>query len=78
MARSDVSLEDCFLAADSTAGRQSSIVWRVVDLFQGTDGIAYARLVSTADRSNAKTIAAKALKDRSLYLDGKRPPTTAR
>lgn len=63
-----VTVEDCFLpATKKTTGTTTNIVWRVVDLFEGRDGIPYARLVNTNDRSLIKTVATEALFDRSLF-----------
>jgi len=63
-----VALEDCFLpATKQTTGKTTGIVWRVVDLFEGRDGIPYARLVNANDRSLVKTVATEALLDRSLF-----------
>jgi hypothetical protein len=63
-----VTVEDCFLpATKKTTGKSTGIVWRVVDLFEGRDGIPYARLVNTNDRSLTKTVATDALLDRSLF-----------
>ncbi|MBV8169094.1 MAG: hypothetical protein JO021_20035 [Alphaproteobacteria bacterium] len=63
-----VTLEDRFLpATKKTTGKTTGIVWRVVDLFEGRDGIPYARLVNTNDRSLTKTVATEALLDRSLF-----------
>jgi hypothetical protein len=63
-----VTLEDCFLpATKTTTGKTTGIVWRVVDLFEGRDGIPYARLVNTNDRSLVKTVATEALLDRTLF-----------
>lgn len=65
---SKVALEDCFLPAiKTTTGKYTGIVWRVVDLFEGRDGIPYARLVNTNDRSLTKTVATEALLDRNLF-----------
>ena len=63
-----VALEDRFVAAGrSVAGRGVAMVWRVVKLFEGADGVPYARLVNAADRSLTKTVATDALLDRSLF-----------
>ncbi|MEJ0071333.1 MAG: hypothetical protein WDO24_24200 [Pseudomonadota bacterium] len=51
----------------TTTGKFTGIVWRVVDLFEGRDGIPYARLVNINDRSLTKTVATEALLDRSLF-----------
>jgi hypothetical protein len=64
-----VAVEDRFTPATcAVTGRSTAIIWRVVDLFEGRDGIAYARVVNHADPSLAKTLAAQALLDRSLFL----------
>jgi hypothetical protein len=63
-----VGLEDCFMPATrKTTGGATGIVWRVVDLFQGRDGIPYAKLVNTNDSSLTKTVATEALLDRNLF-----------
>jgi hypothetical protein len=63
-----VTLEDRFVSATaSTVGRGVAAVWRVVQLFEGGDGVPYARLVNAADRSLTKTVATGALLDRSLF-----------
>lgn len=63
-----VALEDHFVnAGPSAIGPGSAGVWRVVQLFEGADGVAYARLVNAADRSLTKTVATAALLDRSLF-----------
>ena len=65
---SKVALEDRFLpATKTTTGKSTGIVWQVVDLFEGRDGIPYARLVNANDRSLVKTVATEALFDRSLF-----------
>jgi hypothetical protein len=48
-------------------------VWSVVNVFTGTDGLQYARLVSEADPSLEKSISAAVLADkrRFLYVGGK-------
>jgi hypothetical protein len=61
-----VTLEDRFVSATaSTVGQ--GVVWRVVQLFEGGDGVRYARLVNAADRSLTKTVATDALLDRNLF-----------
>jgi hypothetical protein len=63
-----VTLEDRFISAGRSAvGRGVTAVWRVVQLFEGRDGVPYARLVNAADRSLTKTVATDALLDRSLF-----------
>jgi hypothetical protein len=63
-----VALEDHFVNAGRSAiGRSVADVWRVVRLFEGADGVAYANLVNAADRSLTKTVATAALLDRSLF-----------
>jgi hypothetical protein len=64
----NVALEDRFVnAGRSNAGRGVARVWRVVKLFDGADGVPYARLVNAADRTLTKTVATDALLDRSLF-----------
>lgn len=60
----DVTLEDRFVNANASA---IACVWRVVRLFEGTDGVGYAALENGADRSWTKTVAIGALRDRSLF-----------
>ncbi|MBI3517503.1 MAG: hypothetical protein HY060_26015 [Proteobacteria bacterium] len=68
MTSDSVTLEDRFVSATgSNVGRGVTRVWRVVQLFDGGDGVRYARLVNAADRSLTKTVAAAALLDRSLF-----------
>jgi hypothetical protein len=63
-----VTLEDRFVSASASAvGRGVGAVWRVVQLFEGGDGVHYARLVNAADGSLTKTVATGALLDRSLF-----------
>jgi len=63
-----VTLEDHFVnAGRSVAGRGIAGMWRVVRLFEGVDGVAYAKLVNAADGSLTKTVAAAALLDRTLF-----------
>jgi hypothetical protein len=57
-----IAVEDRFTPATCpVTGRSTAIIWRVVDLFEG-------RVVNHADPSLAKTLAAQALLDRSLFL----------
>ena len=68
MRSGDVTLEDRFTSATGpTFGRGAGAVWRVVQVFEGGDGVRYARLVNAADRSLTKTVATGALLDRSLF-----------
>ena len=63
-----VTLEDRFVSAGRSAVASGvTAVWRVVQLFDGRDGVPYARLVNAADRSLTKTVATGALLDRSLF-----------
>lgn len=63
-----VAVQDCFVPAGRlVTGGTTAIVWIVVDLFEGRDGIAYARLANRSDRSSIKTIATHALLDRNLF-----------
>ena len=63
-----VALEDHFVNAGPSAIEPGIAgVWRVVQLFEGADGVAYAKLVNAADRSLTKTVAAAALLDRTLF-----------
>lgn len=68
MALKSVTLEDHFVSAGRSAiGFGIAGVWRVIHLFEGADGVAYARLVNAADRSLTKTVATGALLDRTLF-----------
>lgn len=63
-----VSLEDHFVKAGrSPVGRSITGVWRVVQLFEGADGVAYAKLANAADGSLTKTLAITALLDTALF-----------
>ena len=63
-----VAIEDHFVNAGRSAIESGMAgVWRVVQLFEGADGVPYARLVNAADRSLTKTVATAALLDRSLF-----------
>jgi hypothetical protein len=63
-----VTLEDRFVSAGRSAiGRSIAGVWRVVQLFEGADGVPYARLVNAADQTLTKTVATDALLDRTLF-----------
>jgi hypothetical protein len=68
MALKSVALEDHFVSTGGSAiGRGIAGVWRVVQLFEGADGVAYARLVNGADPTLTKTVATGALLDRTLF-----------
>jgi hypothetical protein len=68
MAVGSVTLEDHFVSAGRSAiGTSTAGVWRVVRLFEGADGVAYAMLVNAADRTLVKTVATAALLDRTLF-----------
>jgi hypothetical protein len=41
--------------------------WRVEELFQATDGLLYARLVSAFDTTERKTLSATVLTDRRRF-----------
>jgi len=63
-----VTIEDHIVSVGRYADwRGIAAIWRVVQLFQGVDGVPYARLVNTVDQSLTKTIATGALLDRSLF-----------
>jgi hypothetical protein len=62
-----VTIEDRFVNATRATPGYVAAVWRVVQLFEGGDGVRYARLVNAVDRSLTKTVAAGALLDRSLF-----------
>lgn len=51
---------------DGPFGRPQAI-WRVINSFEGTDGMAYAHLISEADPSASKTVSIAALMDKRLY-----------
>ena len=66
MRAASVALEDRFVSATGSAlGRAAE--WRVVQVFEGGDGVRYARLVNAADQSLTKTVATGALLDRNLF-----------
>jgi len=68
MALKSVTLEDHFVSAGRSAiGCGIAGVWRVIQLFEGADGVPYARLVNAADRTLTKTVATGALLDRTLF-----------
>ncbi len=68
MKSSVVTLEDRFVKATrSTPSPGVAAIWRVVQLFEGADGVPYARLVNAADGSLSKTVATTALLDRTLF-----------
>jgi hypothetical protein len=69
-----VSVEDRFVTSSRSAIRSMAAVWRVVHLFQGMDGIAYARLVNSVDQSLTKTVATSALLDRSFFRQAQSEP----
>ncbi len=46
----------------------ASIVWQVSSVFEGVDGMRYARLVRTDDGSMRKTVALSALAESIDYL----------
>lgn len=68
MARATVTIDDLFVARGTGATPPTMQTWRVVDLFSGVDGVAYARLAHTLDDSRVKTIAQAALLDRHLFV----------
>lgn len=68
MKPSGVTIADHFVSVGRYADWRGIVaIWRVVHLFQGVDGVPYARLVNTVDRSLTKTIATDALLDRTLF-----------
>jgi hypothetical protein len=57
-----------FMASDLTVGSAHSVgQWEVTQTFEGGDGLSYARIANTLDRSRVKTLAEGALLDRSLF-----------
>lgn len=66
-ALASVALEDQFVKAGSGIEPGSAGVWRVVRIFEGAHGVAYAHLVNAMGRSLTKTVAAAALLDRSPF-----------
>jgi len=56
-----------FMPAAATMGTQTVGSWEVVSLFQGTDGVPYARLANAADTSRIKTVARDELLNGKLY-----------
>ena len=57
-----------FMASDLTVGSAHSVgQWEVTQTFEGGDGLAYARIANTLDRSRVKTLAEGALLDRHLF-----------
>src|SRR5579871_2778627 len=68
MPSKSVTIEDHFVSAGRSAiGCGIAGMWRVIQLFEGADGVAYARLVNAADQSLTKTVATGALLDRNLF-----------
>ncbi len=68
MALKAVTLEDHFVSAGRSAiGSSVAGIWRVTQLFEGADGVAYAKLENTTDRTLIKTVATGALLDRALF-----------
>jgi hypothetical protein len=67
MRSSSVTIEDRFVSVGRSMSGCMAMVWRVVHLFEGADGVPYARLVNAVDRSLTKTVATGALLDRSLF-----------
>ena len=55
-----------FVPTEATYGTATVGAWEVVELFEGTDGRAYAR-VATLNRVRLKTVARAALLDSRLY-----------
>jgi len=68
MALSEVMIDDRFVAQGTGVTAPMMQTWRVIDLFAGVDGVAYARLAHTLDHSRIKTIAQAALLDRQLFV----------
>ena len=63
-----VTIADHFVSVRRYADWRGIVaIWRVVHLFEGVDGVPYARLVNTVDQSLTKTIATGALLDRTLF-----------
>jgi len=56
-----------FMPRSSTVGTDTVGSWEVIDLFEGSDGIPYARLANATDRSRIKTVARAELLNRKLY-----------
>ena len=61
-------IDDRFVAQGTGVAAPTMQTWQVVDLFPGLDGITYARLAHTRDRSRTKTVAQAALLDRHLFI----------
>jgi hypothetical protein len=64
----EINLYDRFNSAGAEIAPRSSLIWEVVALFPGTDGVPYAKLANTVDRSRVKTVAQTALLDRTLFV----------
>ena len=57
-----------FMASDLIVGSAHSVgLWEVTQTFEGGDGLPYARIANTLDRSRVKTLAEGALLDRNLF-----------
>jgi hypothetical protein len=56
-----------FASARTTAGTATVGAWEVVELFNGSDDIAYARLANVTDPSKVKSVACDALMNTRLY-----------
>jgi len=57
----------CFMPSSFTVGTDTVGAWEVIDLFEGSDGIPYARLANASDGSRIKTVARAELLNRKLY-----------
>lgn len=49
---------------------RSAPAWTVQDIFVGTDGLSYARVVLASDPSNSKTLSTIVLADRHRFVPG--------
>ena len=56
-----------FRSADRSIFGHQGEVWEVVSTFQAIDGLRYAQLVHTHDRTRTKTVATDGLLDKRLY-----------
>jgi hypothetical protein len=56
-----------FRSADRTMFGHQGEIWEVVATFQAIDGLRYAQLVHTHDRTRTKTVATEGLLDKRLY-----------
>jgi hypothetical protein len=56
-----------FIPRSSTIGTKTVGAWEVIELFQGTDGVAYARVANVSDGIRIKSMACEALLNERLY-----------